>query len=142
MTEHSKTPEREQEFGISWPNMNRVEHFDTPRQTLDLSKAPVPTLRASETATAAELAPVVAGKPDITKLARIELEELARQFRMRKFVFETARDVFDQMKPDWPANKDFRLAQSIRLVEGVLRSNRFRSSRPAENSHLRDTKHA
>ncbi len=118
-------PERELEFGISWPNMVRVEHVYTPRLTLDVNNLPVLTLRASDTATSAGLAPVMAGKPDITKLAQIELEELARQFRMQKIVFETARDVFDQMKPDWPANKDFLLAQLIRLVESVLKSNRI-----------------
>ena len=47
----------------------------------------------------AELATVVEGKPDITRLSEIDLESLGRKFRLQKVVFETARDIYDQMKP-------------------------------------------
>ena len=48
----------------------------------------------------AELAPIVEGKPDVTKISAIDLEDLGRKYRMQKIVFETARDVYDQMKPN------------------------------------------
>ena len=44
---------------------------------------------------------------------------------MQKIVFETARDVFDQMKPNWKGSREYLLAQVMRLVEQFLRSDRI-----------------
>ena len=55
------------------------------------------------------MAPVISGKPDVGRITEIDLEELGRKFRMQKIVFETARDIFDQMKPDWKGNREFLL---------------------------------
>jgi type III restriction enzyme len=66
----------------------------------------------------AELAPVLEGKPDVTKVSRIELERLAREFRTQRIIFETARDVFDQMKHAWQGSREVLLAQLVRIVEG------------------------
>jgi type III restriction enzyme len=118
-------PQREAEFGISWPNIIKIEHLYGTRLTLDMAKVPVLELRASETAIRAEMAAVVEGKPDVSKLTEIDLAELAERFRLQKIVFETARDVFDQMQPKWKGTKELLLAQLIRLVEQVLRSDRI-----------------
>jgi type III restriction enzyme len=117
--------EREAEFGIAWPNVIKIEHVYSPRLTLDMERVPVLELRASETAVRAEMAAVVEGKPDVTKLTEIDLAELAQRFRMQKIVFEAARDVFDQMRPTWKGTKEYLLAQVIRLVEQFLRSDRI-----------------
>lgn len=45
---------------------------------------------------------------------------------MQKIIFETARDVYDQVRPAWKGNREFLLAQIIGLVEKVLRSDRIR----------------
>ena len=58
-------------------------------------------LNAAQTVQIAELAPTVDGKPDLTKIAAIELERLAREFRTQRIIFETARDVYDQMQQTW-----------------------------------------
>lgn len=79
-------------------------------------------LNASQTAKLAELAPILEGKPDVTKIARIELERLAQEFRTQKIIFEAARDVYDQIQKDWKGNKEFLLAQVVRLVEQFIRS--------------------
>jgi len=36
---------------------------------------------------------------------------------MQKIIFETARDLYDQMKPAWKGNREFLLAQLIGVVE-------------------------
>lgn len=116
------TPEK-QEFEISWPNIIRIDHVYKPALSLDIAKVPTLTLNAYENATLAELAPIVEGKPDVTKISAIDLEELGRKFRMQKVIFETARDIYDQMKPNWKGNKEYLLAQLISLVEKVIKSN-------------------
>ncbi|OQY13024.1 MAG: type III restriction endonuclease subunit R [Desulfobacteraceae bacterium 4572_187] len=114
-----------QQFEIGWPNIIRIEHIYKPILTLDMNKVPLLELSAYNTATLAELAPIVEGKPDVTQISIIDLEDLGRKFRMQKIIFETARDVFDQMKPNWKGNREFLLAQLIRLVESFLESDRI-----------------
>ncbi|MBP8746153.1 MAG: hypothetical protein KBH86_13640, partial [Syntrophorhabdus sp.] len=75
------------------------------------------------TAQVAELAPVLDGKPDVTKINRIELERLAREFRTQRIIFETARDVFDQMKHTWKGSREVLLAQLVKIVQRFIESN-------------------
>jgi len=82
-------------------------------------------LNAGQTMKLAELAPVVEGKPDVARIAEIDLEHLALEFRTQRIVFETARDVYDEMQQDWKGGKAFLLAQLIRLVERFIRSDRI-----------------
>ncbi|MFO7556965.1 MAG: DEAD/DEAH box helicase family protein [Desulfobacterales bacterium] len=113
-----------QKFEIRWPNIIRIEHTYRPVLTLDMDKVPLLELSAYNTATLADLAPIVEGKPDVTRISTIDLEDLGRKFRTQKIIFETARDVFDQMKPKWKGNREFLLAQLIRLVESFIKSDR------------------
>ena len=87
-------------FEIRWPNVIRIDRVFRPRLALDWDKVEPLILNAGQTARIAELAPVVEGKPDMTMLAAIDLERLAREFRTQRIVFETARDVYDGMRAD------------------------------------------
>jgi len=76
------------------------------------------------------LAPIIDGKPDVTGISEIDIEDLGKKFRMQKIIFETARDVFDQMKKDWKGNKELLLAQLVRLVEEFIASGRIQITPP------------
>ena len=117
--------DKEADFSISWPNVVRVDHAYRPRLSLDMDRLEPLYLDAAKTARLAELAPTIDGKPDITKIDSISLEGLAREFRTQKIVFETARDVYDQMRPTWPGDRMFLLAQLVRIVERLMRSGRI-----------------
>ena len=118
------------EFEIRWPNVVRIEHVFAPTLTLDWSKARTLDLDAGQTAQVAELAPILEGKPDVTRINRIELERLAREFRTQRIIFETARDVFDQMKHTWKGSREVLLAQVVRIVGQFIRSDRIAISPP------------
>ncbi len=62
------------------------------------------------------------GKPHERERAEIRLQELAREFRMQRIVFEASSGVFDQMKPTWKGSRPYLLAQVIRLVERFIES--------------------
>ncbi|NLJ50133.1 MAG: type III restriction endonuclease subunit R, partial [Candidatus Atribacteria bacterium] len=113
------------EYEIIWPNIIRIEHTYRPSLSLDLNKVKCLELNAFDTPTLAEMAPIVDGNPDITKISRINIEELGRTMRMQRIVFSTARDVYAQMQPNWKGNKEYLLAQLIHLVEGFLSSNKI-----------------
>ncbi len=119
-----------QSYELSWPNIIRIDHIYRPGLKLDMDKVKPLELNASDTATLAELAPIVEGKPDVTKISEINLEGLGLKYRTQKIIFETARDIFDQMKPSWKGNKEYLLAQLIRLVEEFITSNKIQISPP------------
>ncbi|HEY1422256.1 MAG TPA: DEAD/DEAH box helicase family protein [Candidatus Acidoferrum sp.] len=122
-------PERKN-FEISWPNIIRIEHEVRPELALDLATIKPLTLNAYETPTNADLAPVIDGKPDLSKLSSIDIEKLGREQRMQRVVFQSAAQIFDLMKPTWKANREYLLAQIIRLTEAYLTSGRIVVSPP------------
>jgi type III restriction enzyme len=109
-------------FLISWPNVIRIDHVYRPKLELDLKKVEPLVLNATDRIENAEMAAVVAGKPNMAVLTEIDLQTLADRFRFQKIVFEVARDIYDQMKPSWKGNKENLLAQVINLVEKFIAS--------------------
>jgi len=122
-----------QQYEIRWPNVIRIEHTYRPELTLDTSQVKPLILDAHDTAMLAELAPIIAGKPDVTKISQIDLENLGEKYRWQKVIFTAAIDVYDQMKPAWPGNKEFLLAQLIRLVEDFVSSGKIQIIPPFFN---------
>ena len=120
-------------FEISWPNIIRLDHVYRQELKLDFAKVKPLELDALKTPTLAEVAPIVEGKPDVTKLSEIDLEELAKKFRWQKIVFETASGIFDQMKPSWKGNKEYLLARLIRLMEEFVASGKIQINPPLFN---------
>ena len=118
------------EFEIQWPNVVRIERVFQPTLVLDGAKVRPLELDAAHTVQVAELAPVLEGKPDVTQINRIELEQLAREFRTQRIIFETARDVFDQMKHNWQGSRELLLAQLVQIVEQFMRSDKIAISPP------------
>jgi len=116
--------ERRAQYEMTWPNVIRIDHEYRPQLTLDPTKVNRLVLDAYQTPMIAELAPMIDGKPDFTKLKEIHLEELARRFRMQKIVFETASEVYDLMAPTWKGSREYLLAQLVRLVERYIESGR------------------
>ena len=117
-------------FEIKWPNIIRIEHVYRPQLSLEWNKVDPLELNAGETPQVVELAPIVDGKPDVSKLSSIDLETLARKYRTQKIVFETARDIYDQMQAPWQGNRESLIAQLVKLVEQFLLSDRLRITPP------------
>lgn len=114
-----------QQYEIFWPNINRIYHMYKPMLSLNIEVVKPLLLKASETRLVAELAPLIDGKPDVTKIMTIDLQKLADEFRMQKIIFETAVEVYDQIKPSWKGNKDELVAQVIQLTDKVVRSRKI-----------------
>ena len=113
------------QYEIRWPNVVRIDYVLRPTLTLEWSRVRPLELDAAQTAQVAELASIIEGKPDVTHVDRIELERLAGEFRTQRIIFETARDVYDQMQQNWKGSKELLLAQVVRLVEQFVRSDKI-----------------
>jgi type III restriction enzyme len=118
------------EFEISWPNIIRIDHVYRQELKLDFDKVKPLELDAFKTPTLAEVAPIVEGKPDISKLSEIDLEALGKKFRWQKIAFETASGIFDQMKPSWKGGKEYLLARLIRVMEEFIASGKIEITPP------------
>jgi type III restriction enzyme len=117
-------------LAISWPNIIRIDRVYQPRLRLDLAEVPALVLNASEKIENAEMAAVVAGKPNLAMLTEIDLNALAQRFRLQRIIFEVARDVYDQIKPNWNGDREALLAQAIRLVEQFISSSKMQINPP------------
>ena len=113
------------EYESTWPNVLRVEHTYRPRLTLDIETAKSLVLDAAQTPQIAELAPVIDGKPAVDQITTIDLEELGR-IRLQRIVFETVRDLLDQMRPEWRGTAADLVGQLVGLVDRFLRSDKVR----------------
>jgi len=114
--------EREKEFFIQWPNVVRVDRSFKTRLTFDESKMQPLRLNAADTAQLVELAPIVDGKPDISKISEIDLQRLGERFRLQKIIFEAAGSIFELIQPSWPGSKELLLSQVIANVDRFIRS--------------------
>ena len=120
-------------YEIAWPNVIRIDHEYRPLLSLNVAEVPRLVLDTYEIATRADLAPILEGKPDITRMTEIDLQELGKRFRTQKIIFSAASDVFDQMQTTWKGNRDYLLAQLIRLVERFIESDRIVINPPLFN---------
>ena len=112
--------ERRAQFEIAWPNVIRIDHEYKPVLKLDTDRMKPLILDVYKTPNIAELAPMIDGKPDFTKLKEINLDELARRYRMQRIVFQVASEVYDSMEKTWKGNREYLLAQLVRLVEQYI----------------------
>lgn len=119
---------------ITWPNVIRIEQTYKPQLSLDMTKVEPIEINAFETTTLAELAPIVDGQPDVTRLSQIDLEKLGREQRTQKIIFQSAAEVYALMQPTWQGNKELLLAQVIRLVEEFITSDLIRITPPLFNT--------
>jgi type III restriction enzyme len=118
-------PERKS-YEIVWPNVVRIDHEYRPTLILDLNVARPITLDAYETPTLAEMAPIIEGKPDVTRIAEISLRELGERFRIQKIIFAAASSIYEQMKTTWKGSSEHLLIQVIRMVEQYIESDKIR----------------
>lgn len=118
-------PEREKDFGISWPNIIRIDTVYQPQLDLDIATVKPLVLNASDTPTMAELASILEGKPNLEALSEIDIESIVRNNRFQTILFKVARGVYEQMEHSWTGNRDVLVSELIRLTEAFLASDKI-----------------
>ncbi|ATG89121.1 BPTD_3080 family restriction endonuclease [Methylomonas koyamae] len=124
-TQIESLPERNA-FEISWPNVLRVETVIKPQLVLDWTTVESLEIKPELSRLNAEMAEVLAGKTDLSKLSLIDLENFEREFRLQTFVFRAARKVFDGLQgKHFKGDRDYLALQLIQLVEQFLSSEKI-----------------
>jgi type III restriction enzyme len=118
------------EYEIRFPNVLRIEQKYKPVLKLDLDKIETLTLNAYDTREIAELAPVMDGKHDVTRLSEIDLEKLYSQVRLQSSVFRATLDIYKQIEPYWKGDFNSLFSQLVPAVEKFIESERLQISPP------------
>lgn len=107
---------------IEWPNVIRIDREYRPQLSIDFARMKPLVLDAYKTVQLAELAPMVAGKPNLEQITEVDLEALARKFRRQRVVFEVVRDLFDQVQVTWKGAKETLVGQLVGITDRYLDS--------------------
>lgn len=123
------------EHEISFPNILRIDHIYKPTLTLNIEKVKSLELDPYQSITEAELAAIIAGKPNPAALTEIDLTEIGEKFRLQSIIFRIASAIYNsEKKPDWKGSKEAFLIQQIGLIEQFIYSDKIRIKNPLFNS--------
>ena len=116
------------------PNVLRIDHIYKPQLAIDMTKVKTLELDPYESITEAELAAMIAGKPNPAALTEIDLKEIAEKLRTQSVVFRIASTIYNsEKKPDWKGSKETFLIQLIRIVEQFIDSDKICIKNPLFN---------
>lgn len=118
------------EFEIRFPNVVRIESKFKPVLKLDMNKVAPLTLNAYDTREIAELAPVIDGRHDVTRLSEIDLEQIYSQVRLQSSIFRATLDIHKQMQVDWKGDLNALFTQLVPIVENFIYSDKLEISPP------------
>ncbi len=122
------------EHEISFPNILRIDHIYKPQLSLDLAKVKSLELDPYDSITEAELAGIVAGKPNLASLTEIDLKEIANKLRLQTIIFKIASSIYNsEKKPDWKGSKETFLIQLISIIEKFIHSDKITIKNPLFN---------
>lgn len=126
------------QFEIVWPNVVRVQPTYRPVLSVDWSKVETLELNAGDSPQLVEIAPVLEGKPDVSRITEINLEQLANKYRYQRIIFEAAGETYDLMQSEWKGNREVLLGQLVKLTEQFIHSDRIHIKPELYNTdHLR-----
>ena len=101
-----------------------------PLLKLDLEKVEPLTLSAYETPDFTQLAPIINGRHDFSKIKAIDLEKLYHELRLQTSIFDKAATILAQMKEGWKGSPAQLFAQRVPLVEKFTASDKLEFSPP------------
>jgi len=121
-------------YEISFPNILRIDHIYKPQLLLDMENVKILDLDPYDSITEAELAAIIAGKPNPAALSEIDLKDIGEKFRLQSIVFRVASTIYNsEKKPDWKGSKETFLIQLIGIIEKFVHSEKIRIKNPLFN---------
>lgn len=119
-----------EELAIKFPNVIRIEYAYRPALSLDVNEVEPLMLDAYETPRFAQLAPILDGKHDFSKIKEIDLERLRREVRLQTSIFDEALSIAGNMRSSWRGSPAQLFSQLVPIVENFIGSDRLEFSPP------------
>lgn len=112
-------------YEIRWPNVLRVDEIVTPVLSVNWEGLEPLILDPAKTPISAELAPALGGAADLSRVTKIDLELLAEDFRLQRFIFGAASRAYQHMQGQYQGTREYLLFQLVKLVEAYLASGKI-----------------
>ncbi len=121
-TQIEVVPERSR-FEITWPNVLRVETVVTPQLNIDWEAVKPLEIDPNSTRINVDIASALGGATDLTKVTRIQLEKLSKEFRLQRLIFLAAKETFLESRISFSGSTGYLAMQMVKMVEQFLESN-------------------
>ena len=89
---------------------------------MDESKVHPLTLSAEDTPTVIEVAPVIEGKPKFDQMSEIDLEKLAEQHRLQKYILQGAVRLHEDFGKNWAGDAGSHISQATQILDKFIHS--------------------
>lgn len=112
-------------YEIRWPNVLRVDQIVKPVLSVEWDQLEPLVLDPAKTPISADLAPALGGATDLSKVTKIDLEQLNEEFRLQRFIFGAASRAYQHMQGHYQGTREYLLFQLVKLVESYLASGKI-----------------
>lgn len=107
---------------ISWPHILRIERKLNYYLEANIDSIAPMTISAENHPTLVEVAPVIEGKPDFSKISQVNLGALADQYRFESELMRAVVQLVERNKDNWPGDNGNKFTQLYSLVESFIES--------------------
>lgn len=133
-TQVEVVPEKSK-YELSWPNIVRLDTVYKQKLSINVDEIPELVLDTKNITLSAELAPILDGETDLSKVSEINLRNLDQTLRMQTIVFKASAEVYDQMaqSTEWQqqTTKFAVLGQVFGIVTDYIGQGRIKSNPPS-----------
>ena len=105
---------------IKWPNVVRIETVLKPTLAVDWSKVPPLEIDPSTIPVSVELAEVLGGAEDFSKIQHIDLSKMPEGFRLQTLMFRAAQKAVTAAGAQFTGRKELLMVQLAQLVEQLF----------------------
>lgn len=122
---------------IRWPNVIRIERKLKYYLTADIQKTEKLILSAENSPTLVEVAPVIEGRPDFSKISSVSLDALAEQHRFESELMRAVAQLVERNKDNWEGDNGNKFTQIYNVIEKFIESDRLEIKGPKDEPKLK-----
>jgi len=110
---------------IRWPHVLRVDYRLNYFLELDWNKLKPLELSTEDARTVVEVAPVIDGKPDLTRLTELDLMKFGEEKRFQTLKLQAAVRLRERFKENWEGNPASHVSQLLKIIDEFIASEKL-----------------
>ena len=110
---------------IKWPHVLRVDYKLNYFLDADWEKLKPLELSTDDARTVVEIAPVIDGKPDLTRLTELQLLKFAEEKRFQSLKLQAAVRLRERFKNNWDGDPASHISQLLKIVDTFIDSDKL-----------------
>lgn len=92
---------------------------------LNWDELPKLTISPEDSPTVVEVAPILDGKPNYSRISEIDLDRLAEDNRLQKSMLQASVRLHEQLKSNWPGDASHHVSQIMDILQTFLESEKL-----------------